>query len=74
MPRSKFDVMRDEMKKGYADGKRTKVPRSERTCFQMHVAHHVNDLHMSEKQAVAAAYSEERAGKLKGVCKIRKVS
>jgi hypothetical protein len=97
MPRSKFDVERDEMRKGYIEGGhsipiRTKVPKADRRCFQMsgepkrftdneraklfrlHVSHHIRDLHYSPQQAVAIAYAEERKGKLKGVCKVRKVS
>jgi hypothetical protein len=49
-----------------------KIPRKNR-CFQMHVSHHVRDLHYPEKQAVAIAYAEERKGKLKGVCQIRRL-
>lgn len=55
----------------------TKVPKSHQRCFQMHVSHHIRDLGYSEKQGVAIAYAEERAGKLKGVCtkrKLRKLS
>lgn len=52
---------------------RKKVPKKERRCFQMHVAHHVRDLGYPEKQAVAIAYEEERAGKLKGPCSKRKL-
>lgn len=79
MPKSKFDVMREEYRKGYIEGghvmpKRTKVPKAERRCFQMHVSHHIRDLHYPPKQAVRIAYEEQRSGKLKGVCKVRKVS
>jgi len=52
----------------------TKVPKKERRCFQMHVSHHIRDLHYPEKQAVAIAYQEQREGKMKGVCRIRKLS
>jgi hypothetical protein len=53
---------------------RSTIPKSQRTCFQMHVAHHVRDLGYPEKQAVRVAYEEQRKGKLKGVCKVKKLS
>lgn len=52
---------------------RTKVPKRERRCFQMHVSHHIRDLGYPQKQAVRIAYEEERKGKLKGVCQVRKL-
>lgn len=50
------------------------VSAREQRCFKRHVRHHYVDLGMTQKQAVAAAYSELRAGKLRGSCKLKQMS
>jgi len=54
--------------------KLAKIPKSEQACFKRHVKHHYVDLGMTQRQSVRVAYEEQRAGKLKGVCRLKKLS